>query len=211
MRGTPPQDLPEALDHLQLRTVTGEGIHLQMGIGGQDRVDQSPPMPGGLVDHDDHPRVVDGRVGPGHLPQMRRKAHLEMALLGGPWLLARVRPLDQTRRQAATDEIQGPKDVERVVTIEVADQGPVAFDAQSGAQRRDQGKAGFILAQQHEFPCGGFFFYAREVLRSGLLLDRVPFEVAIGGAVGAYPMPGAERPYGTLANSDAVDTVEMRG
>jgi len=85
-----------------------------MAIGGEDFVDYGPPMPRGLVDHDHHAWVVNGRVGPGNRPQMRRKARLQMAVFGDRGLLALPRPRDQARGQPATAKIQGTKDVERV-------------------------------------------------------------------------------------------------
>ena len=166
VRGTPPQDFPEPLEHLQLRTVTGEGIPLQMVVGVQDLVDQDPSMPGGRIDYDHPPREGEGRVRPSHITPMRRKAHVEMALFGDCWSLALSRPHDHTRGQPATDQIQGAKDGERVVTSEVADQRPVAFDAPGSAQRWAHGKAGCILAQQHELPGLRFFFKAARAWRA---------------------------------------------
>jgi hypothetical protein len=131
-------------------------------------------MPGRFVDHDHHPRVGRGRIGPGHLPQMRRKARLEMAVFGEPWLLALTRPLDHTRRQSPIDEIQGAKDIDILMTIEITDQGPVAFDTQGGAQRGDQGKARLILAQQDKLSRLRCFFKAARSCRAAACCTGSP-------------------------------------
>lgn len=152
-----------------------------MGIGGHDLVEQGTPLPGGLGDHDHHPRVVRGRIGAGHSTPMRRQARLERAVFGGPWLLARARPFDQTCRQAATAEMQGAKDRDRLGTSARTSQGPVPFAAQGGTQRWHHGKAGGIWAPQDQLPRLRWGVPSGEVLTGRLLLLRGPFAGAIGG------------------------------
>ena len=43
------------------------------------------------------------------------------------------------------------------MTIQIADQGAVPFDAGGNPERRHHGKARFILTQQDEFTGVGFF------------------------------------------------------
>jgi hypothetical protein len=81
-------------------------------------------------------------------------------MVGAPWRLALARPLEHTRRQSAPDEMQGAKDIDRLVTIEMADQGPVAFDTPGGAPRGNQGNARGIWAPQSPCPGVRVFFQA---------------------------------------------------
>jgi hypothetical protein len=63
--GAPPQHPPEALDHLELGTVAGQPVYLQVWPLGEHLGDQGTFVPGGVVDHQRHSGVLRGRTSPG--------------------------------------------------------------------------------------------------------------------------------------------------
>ena len=65
VRRPPPQQLPEPLDHVQLRAVARQPLELQVRVVGQRLVDRLAPVPRGVVDDQHHPLVLarPGRAG----------------------------------------------------------------------------------------------------------------------------------------------------
>jgi hypothetical protein len=143
MGGPSVQDFPEALDHLQLRTLAGQWIALHRRELHEYCRDHGASMPRGLVNHDDDMRVLRCGIGPGNGPQVASKAVLQIPLLRG----GRLRPFHSPCGQLPSDHVQSTEEGERGMTVQVADQGPVALDAQRSAEGREQGEAGLILAQ----------------------------------------------------------------
>ena len=74
---TAPQHPPEALDHLQLRTIAGQPVQLDMRQLVERRGDQGALVPGGVVDHQHDARVLRSRIGPGDIAQVPRKRLLQ--------------------------------------------------------------------------------------------------------------------------------------
>jgi hypothetical protein len=56
--GPSPQHPPEALNDLELGTIAGQPVELQMGERFEGLGDQGSPMPGSIVDHEHHTGIV---------------------------------------------------------------------------------------------------------------------------------------------------------
>ena len=152
--GASPEHLPEPLDHLQLGTIAGEGVQLQMREGPQHCGDYGASVPGGFVDHDHDAGILRSRVGPCDVAHMASKRLLHIALRRPP---RRAGALYNAGRQASRHQVQGTEDVEHVVTIQIAHHGAMPFNAQGSPERRHHRKARLILTQQDEVTGGGFF------------------------------------------------------
>ena len=59
---TSAQDLPESLNYLELGAVARQPVQLQMREVCEPGGDHGSFVPGGVVDHQDHTRIVDGPV-----------------------------------------------------------------------------------------------------------------------------------------------------
>ena len=152
--GASPEHLPEPLDHLQLGTIAGEWVQLQMREGPKHCCDYGASVPGGFVDHDHDAGILRSGVGPCDVAQMASKRLLPRALRRPS------RPagaLYKAGRQASRHQVQGPEDVEHVVTIQIAHHGAMPLNAQGSPERRHHRKARLILTQQDEVTGGGFF------------------------------------------------------
>ena len=71
--GASPEHLPEPLDHLQLGTIAGEWVQLQMREGPKHCCDDGASVPGGFVDHDHDAGILRSGVGPCDVAQMASK------------------------------------------------------------------------------------------------------------------------------------------
>jgi hypothetical protein len=79
-------------------------------------------MPGCIVDAEHDVGVPCGGVCPAESPQVPRKRGLHVALPGGPLppQAGSVATLDQACGQAAGEHLEGPKDLDAIMTLQVA-------------------------------------------------------------------------------------------
>ncbi len=116
------QDLPEALNHLELGAVARQPVQLQMREAFEPYGDHGSFVPGGVVDHQDHTRIPGRGIGSCKIPQMPDERRLQGAL-GRRGPLA----LHDPRAQMASHQIQRAKDIGPVMAIQVADHRPMPF------------------------------------------------------------------------------------
>jgi hypothetical protein len=154
--GASPSHLPEPLAHLQLGTGAGQRVQLQVREGLQHCRDQGPPGPGGFVDHDHHPGLRLSGIDSSEVTHMAGNRFLQIARFR-PRRRRRARALNKAGGQPARHQVEGANDVKHVVTIQMAHQGAMPFDAQGGPERRNQGKACLILTHQDERTGFGVF------------------------------------------------------
>jgi hypothetical protein len=89
---------------------------------------------------------------------MGDKSRLQPLLFAVPGLgFAPRRLLEQTRRQLPRHQIKCRKTIDLILIIPGPHHGPVPLYTEGGVERRDEGKAGFVLAQQHALPFLRFF------------------------------------------------------
>jgi hypothetical protein len=146
------QDLPEALNHLELGAVARQPIQLQVREAFEPRGDQGPLVPGGVVDHQDHAWRSGLGISSCNIPQVLDERRLQGAL-GRRGPLA----LHDSRAQMASHQIQRAKDIGPVMAIQIADHRPMPFKPQGRPQRRNHREARLILTQQDQVPRLGFF------------------------------------------------------
>jgi hypothetical protein len=165
---TPSQHPPEALDHLELGTVAGQPVHLQLGPLGEHFGAHGPLVPGGVVEHQHHSGVLRGRIGPRHSTQVARKRRLQAALPRCGRLPLRVcsAPLHEARGQVPGHHVERAEDEDQVVTIQVAHNRPMPLEPQRRPPRGDHRAARFILAQPDEFASFGLFLNAWSACRA---------------------------------------------
>jgi hypothetical protein len=121
---------------------------------------QCTPMPGCLIHRDDHLGIRTGRRGARHIPEVRCKRHVQALLCALARLGFAARGLlEQARRQLPRHPMERRHTLDLVLVIPRADGGAMPLHPARGPSRRHQGKAGFVLAQQHARPGLGFFFY----------------------------------------------------
>jgi hypothetical protein len=158
MRGPPAHHLPDARNELELWTIAGPSIALQMRKGAECLRDQGSPVPGGVVDHEHDPRIVGRRIGPSDISHVPRKACLQGALSRPARLGLRVgsRLLDQAGGSPPRHEVARTKDVHQIVAVQVAHERPMPSKAQGRPHGGKHGEARLILTAQHPFPRLGF-------------------------------------------------------
>ncbi len=83
--------LPEPLDHVELWAVTGQPLQLQVRVLDQHGLDDLTGMPRGVVDDQDHARVLPGGVTAADLAEVLGERPLEAASLALP--VRRYRPV----------------------------------------------------------------------------------------------------------------------
>lgn len=163
-----PQHLPETFDHLEMWTIAGQSVYLHMGPILEHLGNQSSSVPGRIVDHEHHARVLLGRIGSRNITEVAGKPLLQDALLRHALLLVGFCAdlFHEARRQPTCHEIEGTKDFDPIMTVEVPYDGSMPFEAQGRAEGGDHGEAAFILAQQDELSRFRFFFNACNCCRA---------------------------------------------
>ena len=153
------QHFPQAFDDLQLRTVTGQPIPLQMGPRLEHAGDDGSLMPGGVVNDEHDSGVLRGRIDAGDIAQVARKRLLHAPSPRGADVLRPRGPalVHDTRGQLAGHQVQRAEDVDQIVTIQGAYHGPVPFEPQRRPHSRDHRKPRFILTQHDKLPRVSFF------------------------------------------------------
>lgn len=153
------QHLPEALDQLQVWALARPPRPLERRPLLEHRGNQGTPVPGGVVHHQDDPRVLGGRIRPRTIAHVARTpfVHAPLPRRGLLPLSRGPGPLDQASGQLPGDEVERPEDTDQIVTVQVTDDGAVPFEAQRRPQRWEHREACLILTQQHQLPRGGFF------------------------------------------------------
>jgi hypothetical protein len=154
-----PPHLPEALDQLQVWALARPPRQLDMRPLLAHLGNQGTPVPGGVVKHQDDPRVLGGRIRPRTIAHVARTPFSQaprprrglLPLSRGPG------PLDQASGQLPGDAVERPEDIAQIMTVQVTDEGAVPFEAQRRPQRGAHREACRILTQQHQLPRGGLF------------------------------------------------------
>ena len=82
--GPPSQYTPEALNEMELRTVTGQAIQVEGGLGRKHFRNSGGLMPGGIVNGEDYGRVERGGIRPRDGAQMAGKGVLQAGRFGKP-------------------------------------------------------------------------------------------------------------------------------
>jgi hypothetical protein len=87
-------------------------------------------MPGRIVDDEHDVGVLRGGICPADIPHVPGKRGWHVALPGGPLHLQAwsVAPLYHTCGQATGDHIEGPEDIDEIMTIQVAHYRSVPFE-----------------------------------------------------------------------------------
>jgi hypothetical protein len=116
-------------------------------------------MPGGIINHEYDVGVLRGGINPRDITQKAGERLLQAplprhTLLPVPLCTA---SLCDTRRHVAAHQIERTEDVDHIVAVQITDDRPMPFNAQSRPQRRHHGKASRILTQQDELSGFGFF------------------------------------------------------
>jgi hypothetical protein len=90
-------------------------------------------MPGRIINRDDDLRILPGRIGPGDIPQVCRKRHLQALLFALTRLGFATRwLLHQVGRQLPRHHIEGSKTIDLILVIPGTDNGAMALHAQRG-------------------------------------------------------------------------------
>jgi hypothetical protein len=167
VRGPAAQHPPEALNDIELWTLTRQPLHPQMGMGRSHLLHPCAAMPGRIIDRDDDLGIRTDRIGARNIPEVRCKRHVQALLFALACLgLAACRLLEQAGRELPRDHIERRHTIDLVLVIPRADGGAMALHPQRGPSRGHQGKAGFVLASQHALPRLGFFFHAASSSRA---------------------------------------------
>ena len=122
-------------------------------------------MPGSVVNDDDHLGMALSRVGSGHIVQMSHKGHLKppgFALSG--LLFDPSRLFQQPGGQFATGDIKGGVAIDQILMVPGPDRGSMPLDPEGGPTGRREGKARFILTEQHTLAELGCFLTRRSPL-----------------------------------------------
>jgi len=151
--------LPEALEQLPVWALARPPRPLEMRPLLAHLGNQGTPVPGGVVTHQDDPRVRGGRIRPRTIAHVARTPFLHAPLpRGGLLPLSRgPGPLDQASGQLPGDAVERPEDRDQLMTVQVTDDGAVPFEAQRRPQSWAHREACLILTQQHQLPRGGCF------------------------------------------------------
>ncbi len=107
-------------------------------------------MPGSVIDYE-HPTGMLARgIGPGDIAQMARKRFLQALPPRHDFLLLGwcPTPLHYARRQVASDKVERAEDMDHIIAIQVAHDGPVSLDPQCRPQHTHGGLVGPSLADQ---------------------------------------------------------------
>ncbi len=122
--------LPEPLDDLELRAVTRQPVQLDIGLLSQHRGEQGPFVPRSVIDYQHHTGVLGRRIGAANVAHMARKGGLQAARsrLASLSLARTPEPLHQPRGHMAGDQVEPAEDIDPIVAIEVAHDGPLAFE-----------------------------------------------------------------------------------
>ena len=133
VRGPAAQHPPEALNDIELRALTRQPFHPQLRICRYPLLHQGPPMPGRIIKRDDNLGILTGRIGPGAIPEMRRKRHVQALLFAQTRLgFAARRRLQPAGGQLPRHHIERSKTIDLVLVIPCADGGAMALHAQRG-------------------------------------------------------------------------------
>jgi len=153
VRRPAPQHLPQTLDHLELWTIAGQPVPFDRRCGVESRCDHDALVPGGVINYEPHPGRLRHRIGAGDIPHVAGTRVLHRPRRPSRGAIAR----HQTGGESAGHQMERAKDIDHVVTIQVADDRPVPFEPQRRAPGGNHGEAGLILTQQDECPLLGFF------------------------------------------------------
>ena len=133
MRGPAAQHPPEALNNIELRTITRQPFHPQMRMGRSHLFHQGPTMPGRIINRDDDFGILTRRIGAGNIPEVRRKRHLQALLFALTRLhFAARRLLQQPSGQLPRHHIECRHTIDLVLIIPRADGGAMPLHAQRG-------------------------------------------------------------------------------
>jgi hypothetical protein len=70
VRRPAPQHLPQTLDDLELWTIAGQALQFDMRCRIESRCDRGALVPGGVINHEHHPRRLRHRIGTGDIPHV---------------------------------------------------------------------------------------------------------------------------------------------
>lgn len=130
MSGPPASHFLETLDHVQLGAVAGQRRDFQRRKCCKNRVNRGSLMPGRVVNDQHDPGLLRRGIHEDDGAQVVGTGLLQVAPFREPSLLRPQRTLDQARRQLASHDIQCPEEIERGMSIKVADERTVALYAQ---------------------------------------------------------------------------------
>lgn len=148
VRGSLAEQLPEALDDVELGAVAGQAQKLDVQHLVQCSADAGTAMPGGVVEGDDHAREVLFGISSAHVAQVASEGLLHAAsATEGLFASLRRGTLQQSGRQLRSDEVYRSEGVDLIFVVPGADGGAVPFDPQRAHQRRHKREARFVLAQ----------------------------------------------------------------
>lgn len=80
VRGSAAQHPPDALHDIALRAIPRQPFHPQMQMSRSHVLQQGPPMPGRIINRDDHLGILPSGIGAGDIPEVRRKGRLQALL-----------------------------------------------------------------------------------------------------------------------------------
>jgi len=143
----------------RLRAVAGPSVQPELWPLIKHLGDQATVMSGRIIDNEQDLGVLLGGIRSADIPHMPCKRGAHVALPRGhlhpPALSAAT--LHQACGQAAGDQIKGPEDKDRSMTIEVAHDRSMPLEPQGCPQCGDHRKTRPILTQQDQLPCVSFF------------------------------------------------------
>jgi hypothetical protein len=159
MRRPSAPHLPEALHELELWTIAGPSIALQMRTLAERRRDQRAPMPGGVVDDEHDTRIVSRRRGPSDISPVPRTARLPGARPQPARLGFRLdsKPLAQAGGEPPRHQVERPTDVHQRMAVQVAHDRPLPFAAEGRPPGGDHREARVILTAHDQCPRRGVF------------------------------------------------------
>jgi hypothetical protein len=150
---------PQAFHDIALRAITRPAIEAQMRMGRSDLIHSCSAMPGGIIHSAHHLRQRAGRIRARHGPEMGDKGRWQPRLFAGPGLgVAPRRLLEPTRRPLPWHQMECRHTLDLSLILPCPHPGPVPLPTEGGVERRDEGNAGCVLAQQHARPFLGFVF-----------------------------------------------------
>jgi len=133
VRSPAAQHPPEALNDIELWTITRQPLHPQMRMGRSHLFHQGPSMPGGIINRDNDCGILTRRIGTSDVPEVRRKRHLQALLFALARLhFAARRLLQQAGGQLSGHHIERRHTIHLILVIPCPHGGAIALHPQRG-------------------------------------------------------------------------------
>jgi hypothetical protein len=124
------QHPPEALNKIELRTVTGQAIQVEVRLGREHFRNRGGLMPGRIINSEDHGLVQRGRIRPREVASMPGKGTLQSDRFRQPCTpLGLSGTLDEAGRQLPGPHVHRRKTIDQVFVVPGPHYRALACDA----------------------------------------------------------------------------------